>query len=892
MKKNEYEFRPNPDELLLKAQREIKGKLTIFLGGMAGVGKTYAMLSAAHDKLIDRLDVIVGVVVTHKRNETEALVKGLPIIPLKKIKYRNKLLEEMDIDAILERKPQLVLVDELAHTNVDGSRHVRRYQDVQELIDAGIDVFTTLNIQHIESLNDIVAKITGVIVRETVPDSIFQNADSIKLIDITPDELVKRLNEGKVYIPQQAKHALKNFFREGNINALRELAMRFAAKRVDEEIADYMRNNRIEGPWPASGKVLVCVTSSPFAAQLIRAAKRLAEGFKAELIAVHVISQKKTTFASEKEEDRLQKNLKLVEDLGGKTTTLIGYDRAKEIVEFARRNNVNTIVMGKPIISRLQNLFKETIVDKAQRYCGDINFYVIQEKAKNNNNNKTLSKKRLNKNKLGKDIIFCLFFVGTSLSLGILIKNSTDIFNLGILYFLGTIFVAFGNNRWFIYKAIFFGVFVYSIFFTSHIKGFNNIIVSVIAFILIYLVGERTERLKDEAYAARRREKSTRYLFEFSRDIASLFDVKVIAQRLAAQCGDTLSRKTFVLIPKENTKLKVIGYWDKDETKKANYIKIDEQEYAVAVWAYQHGQKVGRTTETLPMSKCLHIPMISGEKRIGVLSIDVSEEKINSEEQRQIESWARLATIAIERVQLTEQSTQIEFDTNINELRIALLNSLSYELSKPLADVTATITKIIENKIADGVEDLNANLSIVKRSSKRMEHIVSNISETARLESKTVKLNKEYVFIKGIFEKVKKKLEEELTEYKFNLHIDKKVNKIIVDPALMEQVLTNIIDNAIQYSKKDSKIEIFVTKEKEKIKIKISDRGWGISVSDKNQVFEKFYRAKTPYQVAGSGLGLAICKTIIEAHNGSLTIESRTKGGTSVIIILPQISFS
>ncbi len=370
--------RPNPDELLQKINQESVGKLTVFLGAAAGVGKTYTMLEAAQDRLAEGVNIVIGWVETHGRAETEKLADGLPRISPKTINYRGKLLQEMDVDAILGQKPDIVLVDELAHTNIPGSRNVRRFQDVEELLQNGIDVYTTINIQHIESLNDVVAKITGVIVRETVPDHILEQANSLQLIDIPPEELIKRLKEGKVYISNQAEQALRKFFRPGNLNALRELSLRFTANRVDQDLSEYMKQQKIDGPWPASGRVMVCVSDSPFSAQLIRAAHRLAGGLHSELLAVHIESPKRRLPMSDKERDRVIRNLRLAEELGGRTITVVGDNLAAEMLEVARSHNITAIVIGKPRHSRMWEFFHGSIVDTLIRNSGGINVYVIQ----------------------------------------------------------------------------------------------------------------------------------------------------------------------------------------------------------------------------------------------------------------------------------------------------------------------------------------------------------------------------------------------------------------------------------------------------------------------------------------------------------------------------------
>ncbi|MFA6849815.1 MAG: universal stress protein, partial [Selenomonadaceae bacterium] len=385
--------RPDPEALLKKIQKENRGKLTVFLGAIAGVGKTFAMLKTAHEQLAEGKNIIIGWIETHGRVETENLVKGLPRVdPLPLCYHDNKLLE-MDIDAILALRPEIVLVDELAHTNIPGSRHVRRYQDVEELLAAGIHVYTTVNVQHIESLNDIVAQITGITVRETVPDYVIEKADAVQLIDIDPEKLIQRLRDGKIYIPEQARKALQQFFRQGNISALRELSLRFTAQRVDKDLSEYMNDHNIEGPWPAAGRVMVCLSGSPFSAQLIRAANRLATGLRSELLAVHIEAEKMDFPMGDKERDCLAQNMRLAEDLGAKTLTVVGANIVDEMLLVARKQNITAIVVGKPNHRKISYLFGGSLVDKIIRRCGNINVYVIpgtkevQPEAKQKNRN-------------------------------------------------------------------------------------------------------------------------------------------------------------------------------------------------------------------------------------------------------------------------------------------------------------------------------------------------------------------------------------------------------------------------------------------------------------------------------------------------------------------------
>lgn len=658
------EYRPKPEDILEKIQKESRGKLTVFLGAAAGVGKTYAMLESAHDRLREGVDIVIGWVETHGRQETEKLAEGLARIPAKMVEYRDKSMPEMDVAAIMERKPQLVLVDELAHTNIPGSRHVRRFQDVEELLKAGIDVYTTLNIQHIESLNDVVAQITGVKVRETVPDNVVEQADTVKLIDIPPEELIKRLKEGKVYIPGQVEQALRKFFRQGNINALRELSLRFTAARVDKDVNDYMREHSICGPWPVAGRVMVCVSASPFSAQLIRAARRLAGGLQADWLAVHVEPERQLPM-SDKDKDRMARNMRLAEELGAKTLTVVGRDLVEEVLEIARTNNISTIVIGKPRHSRWRELVQGSAVDKLIRSSGGINVHVIQGEAEQDQTAaiKTASSVRSTPwRRYGGGLLMTVAVTGLGL-LAVRTASSVELINIALLYQLPVTLSAYWWGRWPSYFTAICCVLMFDFFFVppTFTTSFDDIhyLWSFATFLIVaFVIGGRTELLRMEAAAARVRERSTRALYQFSREIVAVTDLKAITQGMAMQAAEAINRTVAVLIPGPDSRLAV---WSEHDPKadeqnyetEAQVLPGDSAETAVAAWAYQHGQVTGKSTDTLPGAEYLYVPLKAGEAIVGLLRIRVGKIKLTAEERRLVDAWAGLAAVAIERAQLS-----------------------------------------------------------------------------------------------------------------------------------------------------------------------------------------------------------------------------------------------
>ncbi|WP_425059400.1 Sensor protein KdpD [Sporomusa carbonis] len=885
------ERRPDPDTLLERIQRENRGKLTVFLGAAAGVGKTYTMLEAAHQRLQEGFDVAIGWVETHGRQETERLVEGLPRIPACLIEYRGKRLPEMDIDAILERRPELVLVDELAHTNIPGSRHVRRFQDVEELLKAGINVYTTLNIQHIESLNDIVAQITGVVVRETVPDHILEEADSVQLIDIPPEELIKRLKEGKVYVPAQAEQAIRKFFRPGNINALRELSLRFTANRVDKEMSEYMREHSIEGPWPAAGRVMVCVSASPFSAQLVRAARRLAGGLQAELIAVHIEAPARRFPIGDKERDRVIRNMRLAEDLGAKTLTISGENLVQEIIEVARAQNVSSIVVGKPHHSRLWELWHGSLVDKLIRNSGGINVYVIQGVAEQDQDAgiRTMPKdEKINWSQYVGGLsmaalitIFCLLF-----------ENNMGLVNIALLYQLPVTMSAFWWGRWPSYFTALCGLAAFDFLFVPPTLTFTvadiRYLWSFITFMIVaFVIGGRTDLLRTEAASARQREKSTRALYEFSREIAAVIDLKLISQKLVKQAADTVGRSFVVMLPDQSGKLSIWAEHYLEATKKNTRLPRDPSETAVASWAFEHGQAAGRSTDTLPSAKYLYIPLKTTENIVGVLGVRVKEKKMLPEEKRLIDAWAGLAAIAVERVRLAEQAREAALLLESDRLRTALFNSISHELRTPLASIVGSVSTLLEAEDVYTQAARHELLENIQEGAARMERVVSNLLDTARLESGMMQLKIDWCDIEDIIGTSLQRLRETTQRYILDVKVAPDIPLLKADCVLLEQVMINLIDNAMKYSSRGSEILIRAEPKGGTVIVSVSDNGVGIPEEDLTKVFDKFYRIQQPRHVSGTGLGLSICKGIIEAHGGVIWVERRPNGGTTVSFQIP-----
>ena len=881
--------------LFQKTDKEADGKLTVFLGAAAGVGKTYTMLETAQDRLAEKSNIVIGWVDTHGRPETEKLAAAFPRTAPKTRLFQETILQEMDLDEILAQKPDIVLVDELAHTNMPGSRNTRRFQDVEELLKNGIDVYTTLNIEHVESLNDIVVNITGIKITETVPDYILDKAKNIQLIDIPPEELIKRLREGKINIQKHPDQPPNKFFRPGNINALRELSLRYTANHVDMDLSAYMKQQNIEGPWPASGRVMVCVSDGPYCAQLIRTARRLAVGLHAELLALHVESPNRRFTMNDQERYRLDRNLRLAEELDGRTITVIGDNLAAEILDAARSHNVTTIVLGKSRHRTLSNFLQGSIADRLIKDGAGINVYVIQtvEEAGHEAGSSGI-KTTLPIAPAAPWFQFAggLGMAAVATVVSWFFSSQLQIVNIALLYLLPVFFTAYWWGRFPSYMTALVSVLTFDFLFVPPIFTFsaNDIhhIWSFVIFLIIsYFIGGRTEQLRSEAKAARQREKNIRTLYEFSREIAAVADLDHIARKLASHMGESLGRSTRVLLPDNKNILLVSGYHDVDAVENIKDHPLSDSEYAAAVRAYQHGQAVGRSTNLLPDGKYLYVPLETGKKVVGIFGIKLDKHNITPEERQLIYAWVGFAAIAVERVKLTEQANQATLLAEADKLRTALFNSISHELRTPLSTIVGASSILLDTSVAYSEETRRELLESIQEGSNRMERVVVNLLDTARMESGMLHIKNDWCDIEDIVGAALQRIGDTIRKFVIKTELPSGLDLIHADFVLLEQVVVNLVDNAMKYSPAGSTIVITASQEGESMKITFLDNGPGIPEEDLPHIFEKFYRANHPRKIAGTGLGLSICKSIIEAHNGQIWAENRKAGGAAISFSVP-----
>jgi two-component system sensor histidine kinase KdpD len=891
----EREGRPSPEALLAAAKQEGRGRLKIFLGAAPGVGKTYEMLLTAQAQRREGVDVMVGIVEPHGRRETEALLEGLEVIPRLQVDYKGHLLAEMDIDAILKRRPQLVLVDELAHTNAPGCRHPKRYLDVEELIAAGIDVFTTLNIQHVESLNDIIAKITRIRVRETVPDSVLDQADDIEVVDLSPEDLIKRLHEGKVYVPQQAERAVRHFFSRGNLTALRELALRRTAQRVDEQLLSHMREHAIPGPWAAGDRVLVCISEAPSTAGLIRYARRVAERLQVPWTAIYVETAR-TQRLTDAERDRIADFLRLAERLGASTITIPGRNIADELIAYATANNITQIVIGKSSRSRWFEMVHGSVVHELVRKTGQISVHVISADDRESVPPKSVQTRPRVEPFSIERYMGSAGAVGVALGLGLLLKHFVAVQSISLLFLMAVIASAIA---WGLLPALFAcvaSVLAYNFFFLPPLYTFSvgdpeNAFALFFFLVVAVIVSNLTARTRTQVVNARLRAKRTAELYAFSRKLAGIGALDDLLWATAYQITSMLNVRTVLLMPvKDGEGLEVAsGYPPEDQ--------LDDADMAAARWTWEHNRPAGRGADTLPGTKRLFLPLRTGSGPVGVIGIDRDSPGplLTPDERRLLDALCDQAAVAIERISLAKGLDEARVLGETERLRAALLTSISHDLRTPLASILGTVSSMRsfpERYTAAQREELLATL---QDEAERLNRFVSNLLDMTRLESGAIELNLELIDVAEIIGSALQRAGNVLAGHEVEVDIAPALPMLRLDAVLFEQVLFNLLDNAAKYSPAGGKIGIRATRDGELVEIEVVDEGPGIVPADFERIFDKFYRVHAQdRRRAGTGLGLAICRGFVEALGGWIVARNRRDRSGAVLTIrmpvVPEIS--
>lgn len=884
--------RPSPEALLETARREegAAGRLKIFVGAAPGVGKTYEMLQSAHARRKAGVDVVVGVVETHGRAETEALLTGLEVIPRRRIDHKGQVLEEMDLDALIVRRPRIALVDELAHTNAPGSRHPKRYLDVAELLAAGIDVYTAVNIQHIESLNDVVAQITHVRVRETVPDSVFDRADAIELIDLTPDDLIQRLREGKVYVPKQAERALEHYFSPGNLTALRELALRRTADRVDEQLLTHMQANAIAGPWAVGERILVCISEDPRSAGLVRYTKRLADRLHAPWTAVS-IETRRSLQLTEEQRDRLADTLRLAEALGAEALTIPGAGRriADDLLGYAHANNVTQIVIGKASRSWWFELVRGSVVHDLVRRAGNISVHVIAGDALPT---EPAAKRAQMTDRVepfdAKPYIAALAVVAVALGAATLLRPIFGIENVDLMFLTAVVGVAVRFGLWPSLLASVVASLSYNFFFlppvyTLTITDPTNVAAFFFFMLIAILVSNVAARVRTQAVSAFGRVRTTESLYAFSRKLAGTAALDDVLWASAYQIALMLKVRVVLLLPEQGVITVKAGYPPEDE--------LDKADLAAANWAWSNDRPAGRGSETLPGAKRLFLPMRTGRGPIGVIGIDDDRTGplLTPDQRRLLDALVDQSALAIERVQLVEDMDRAQRNVESDRLRQALLTSISHDLKTPLASVlgAASTLRDLSPKLTEAEKaDL---LGTVIDESERLNRFIANLLDMTKLESGAVVPNATLHDLAEIVGSALRRASKILVRHRVALDLAPNLPMLELDAVLFEQALFNLLDNAAKYAPDDTTITIRAIRDADSVSLQVTDEGTGIPPADLEHVFDKFYRAnKGDHVRAGTGLGLAISRGFVEAMHGTISATNRAdRSGAVLTIRLP-----
>jgi len=882
--------RPSPEALLASADRETRGRLKVFFGAAPGVGKTYEMLSAGRARLADGVDVVVGVVETHGRKETEALLSGLEVVPRARIDYKGQALDEMDIDAILARRPKLVLVDELAHTNAAGSRHPKRYLDVEELLEAGIDVYTTMNVQHVESLNDVVAQITGVRVRETVPDSVIDKADDIEVIDITPDDLLKRMAEGKIYMGTTARRAIENYFTPGNLTALRELALRRTAQRVDDQLLTHMQSHAISGPWGAGERVLVAVDDHPRGPALVRYARRLADRLRAPWVAVS-IETTRSAGISEESKDRLAATLRLAEQLGGQGIVLPGTDVATEIVRYAAANNVTHIVTGKPRKPRWRELFEGSVAHELIRRAGGISVHVISgnEEKSPRPPAPLASTRPVDFSPI--PYIWSTGYVSVALAFGLLLDRVLDIGNIALVFLVAVLASAlsFGIGAALfacVISALVLNFFFLEPLYTLNISDPTSAVALVFFLVVAFVASNLTARVQRQAAAVRRRARTTEDLYLFSRKLAGTGTLDDVLWATAFQVASMLKVRVVLLLPEGDGIALKAGYPPEDE--------LDEADVAAARWAWENDRAAGRGADTLPGAKRLYLPLRTGRKPVGVIGLDNDKQGplFTPEERRLLDALVDQAAIAIERIQLVADVDRANLAAEADKLRSALLTSISHDLKTPLASIMGAAGTLRDFDADLPAADKAEMLATVIDESERLNRFIANLLDMTRIESGATVPNTGLHYLGDVTGTALQRAAKILAAHRVETDIPADLPMVAIDPVLFEQVLFNLLDNAAKYAPPGTAIRIEARGEEQAVVLQLIDEGPGIPPGDLERVFDTFYRVRKSDQVrAGTGLGLSICRGFVEAMGGTISASNRAdRTGAVFTIRMPLTS--
>ncbi|RKP57430.1 sensor histidine kinase [Pararobbsia silviterrae] len=886
--------RPDPDALLDKLQRDEakaqRGRLKIFFGASAGVGKTFAMLQAARRLFDDGMDVVVGIVETHGRAETQALLDGLQALPLQTIDYRGRALQEFDLDAALARRAQVVLVDELAHSNVAGARHAKRWQDVHELLDAGIDVFTTLNVQHLESLNDIVGQITGIRVWETVPDRVFDLADDVTLVDLPADDLLDRLREGKVYLPQQAERAVRNFFRKGNLIALRELALRRTADRVDAQMREYRADRSIDRVWQTRERVLVCIGPGPEASALVRAAARLATRLRADWIAAYVETPQLQRLP-ETLRERTLRALKLAQDLGAETATLDGDEAAASLVDYAHLRNVSKIVVGRTRTGPRWRVFQRPVGERIAKLAGDLDVTRIGVETPPAPDERAAARGASWRRWVGgrDDRSPARGYVG-ALATGALVTaiatplaNRLDLANLVVLYLLGVVFVAYRLGRGPGIVLSFLSVAAFDFFFvpprmslsvsdTQYLLTFAGMLITSL------VISHLTSTLRGQVRIASLRERRSSAMYEIARELGAALMTEQIVEIGARHVSELFRARVAVLLPDSDEAVRQ----PLDNPSGPAMLANDAIDFDVAQWVYDQQKRAGRGTDTLPASHALYVPLKAPMRTRGVLAILCEDFGALDapEQQRMLDACAAQIALALERVHYVDIARDALVDMESERLRNSLLSAISHDLRTPLTSLVGFASMLAQSR--DRLDPAQAPLlDAIHDEAQRMTGLVTNLLDMARLQSGHVRLNREWTTIEEVVGAALRHSRHTLATHPVAVRVPADLPLVQIDAVLIERVFANLFENAAKYTPSGTPVTVSASvidvDGKPTMRIDVDDDGPGLPAGAEVRIFDKFMRGEKESAKPGIGLGLAICRAIVEAHGGTIGAANRPR---------------
>ncbi len=869
--------RASPDALLALSRREGRGRLKIFLGAAPGVGKTFAMLTAARGEKAEGRDVAVGLAETHGRRETEQLVEGFEVLPRKPIAYRNQIMQEFDLDAALARRSGLLLVDEYAHTNVPGSRHPKRWQDIDELLVAGIDVWTTLNIQHLESLNDVILKITKVRVRETVPDTVFEKADEVVLVDFPPDELLKRLAEGKVYVQDTAARAAEHFFRPQNLTALRELALRRVAERVDAALVERMQAQAIEGPWAAGERILACVGPDSVSPTVVRTAKRLADLMDAPWLTVTV--ERPGAALDDAARARLDDVLKLAESLGAETVTLTSNDLPAELLRYAKFENVTQIVVGRSRGGFFSELLRRSLPHELVRRTQDIAIHLVTRESE------IAAPRRSPAARWAEQpthFIYATIAVAAALGVGKGLTWLTPIPNLSMVFMLAVLFTAIGSG---IGPAIYASVlsfFVYNFFFIQPIYTFTIAEPYELLALLIFLVvavisATMAGRVRQQARLSASRMRATRRLYDFTRRLSGLATPDAVAEGAASEINTSLARPV-VLLLSNGDDLELVAAWPPEDA-------LDPAAITAARWAYTHTEPAGANTGTLPIIPWYFVPLRIGEKTLGVIGLGRNPDgaPLDSEGRALLETLSEQTAAALDRALLGREMITAKTATETERMRNTLLASISHDFRTPLSSILGSATSLID--YGDKLDTpTKANLlGQIKLEAEGLDEMVRNLLAIARIDAGALEVRRDWIDLREIVQRVVGAAKRRSAQQHFEIALPQELPLVRADATLAEQAIGNIVANAVSHTPPEARVSIGATASADCVTLAIADDGPGIPPDALPTVFDKFVRLDQSAAMAdggqGTGLGLAIAKGIMDAHGGSLGVESPAAGG-------------